>query len=117
MDYRRGDVVLVDFNPHKRAEEIAKVKPAVIVSESDLNAVLDLVSVVAFTTNLIDDARPLRVRITAREKLRQDSDAMIEQLRSVSKGRILERIASLSEEEMSDIEYGIMVMLGLQKGL
>ena len=47
MDYRRGDVVLVNFNLHKRPEEIAKVRPAVVVSDTELNEVLVLVSVVA----------------------------------------------------------------------
>ena len=63
MEYKRGDIVLVNFNPQKKAEEISKVRPAVIISDSDLNEVLDLVSVVPFTTNLIDDALPLRIRI------------------------------------------------------
>ena len=112
-DYRRGDIVLVNFNPQRRKEEIAKVRPAVIVSDTSLNALLDLVSVVALTTNLIDDAGILRVRISKRNKLSQDSDAMVEQLRSLSKERIGASIASLNEEEMSMIEKGIKAMLSL----
>jgi len=113
MVYKRGDIVLVDFNPRKKAEEIAKVRPAIIVSDSDLNDMLDLVSVVALTTNLIDGAEPLRVRITKRSALRKESDAMIEQLRSVSKSRIGDKIATLTPEELSKIEYGIRTMLVL----
>lgn len=113
MDYRRGDVVLVNFNLHKRPEEIAKVRPAVVVSDTELNEVLDLVSVVALTTNLIDDAEPLRIRIKARQRLENDSDAMIEQLRCVAKSRIGEKIATLSDAEMEKIAYGIAKMLGI----
>jgi len=113
MVYERGDIVLVDFNPRKKAEEIAKVRPAVIISDSDLNGVLDLVTVVALTTNLIDDAEPLRVRIAKRDALREESDAMIEQLRSVSKSRIGDKVATLTPEELSKIEYGIRTMLAL----
>jgi mRNA interferase MazF len=111
--YRRGDIVLVNFNPHKRAEEIAKVRPAVIVSDTDLNAILDLVSVVALTTNLIDDAAPLRIRLAPREHLQHPSDAMVEQLRTVAKSRIGQRIASVSTEEMRRIEEGMRLMLGI----
>ncbi len=85
---------LVNFNPQKKPEEIQKTRPAIIVSDTELNEVLDLVSVVALTTNLIDDAEPLRVRIYKKESLKEDSDAMIEQLRSLSKSRIGEKIAS-----------------------
>ena len=113
MAYRRGDIVLVNFNPQKKPEEIAKVRPAVIVSDSSLNEVMDLVSVVALTTNLIDDAEPLRIRIAKREALQQDSDAMVEQLRAVAKERIGQRIASLTEDEMDKIAFGIKEMLVL----
>jgi mRNA interferase MazF len=113
MVYRRGDIVLANFNPQKQKEEIAKVRPAVIVSDTALNEVLDLVSVVALTTNLIDDAGILRVRIDKREKLEQNSDMMIEQLRSLSKRRISERIASVTDDEMDKISDGIKAMLAL----
>lgn len=113
MDYKRGDIVLVNFNPQKRAQEVSKVRPAIIISDSDLNQVLDLVTVVALTTNLIDDTEPLRVRISARDNLKQDSDAMIEQLRSVAKSRIGETVASLTKSELAKVAYGIKEMLHL----
>ena len=113
MDYKRGDIVLVNFNPQKKKEEIGKIRPAIIMSDTDLNEVLDLVSVIALTTNLIDDSEPLRIRIIKKDGLKQDSDAMVEQLRSISKTRISEKIAYLNEEEMRKIEYGIKLMLGL----
>lgn len=113
MDYKRGDIVLVNFNPQKKREEVAKVRPAIIMSDSDLNDVLDLVSVIALTTNLIEDSEPLRIRIKKREALKVDSDAMIEQLRSISKERIKKRIATVSEEEMEKIAYGVKLMLGM----
>lgn len=111
--YERGTIVLVNFNPQKKADEVGKIRPAIIISDTMLNDVLDLVSVVAMTTNLIDDAQPLRIRIPSRDSLKSDSDAMIEQLRCVSKVRIGECIGRLSDEEMQKVEYGIQVMLGL----
>lgn len=114
MVYERGTIVLVNYNPQKKAEEVGKVRPAIIVSDTMLNDVLDLVSVVALSTNLIDDAEPLRIRIQSRENLKVDSDAMIEQLRCVSKSRIGERIGCLDGEEMAKVEHGIKMMLGLE---
>lgn len=114
MDYKRGDIVLVNFNPQKKKDEVGKVRPAIIMSDTDLNEILDLVSVVALTTNLIEDSEPLRIRITKREDLSVDSDAMIEQLRSVSKERIYQKVASVRDEEMKKMEYGVEVMLGLR---
>jgi mRNA interferase MazF len=113
MDYKRGDIVLVNFNPQKKKDEVGKVRPAIIMSDSELNDVLDLVSVIALTTNLIEGSEPLRIRIKKRDALKEDSDVMIEQLRSVSKERIKEKVASVSEMEMEKIAYGVGVMLNL----
>jgi len=114
MDYKRGDIVLVNFNPQKKKEEVGKVRPAIIMSDTELNNVLDLVYVIALTTNLIEDSEPLRIRITKREALKVDSDAMVEQLRNVAKVRVGERIACVSSDEMEKIEYGVKLMLGLK---
>lgn len=113
MVHERGSIVLVNFNPQKKAQEVGKVRPAIILSDTMLNDVLDLVSVVALTTHLIDDAEPLRIRLLARENLKEESDAMVEQLRCVSKSRIGACIGSVSEMEMQKIETGIKLMLGL----
>lgn len=114
MVYERGTIVLVNYNPQKRADEVGKVRPAIIVSDTMLNDVLDLVSVIALSTNLIDDAEPLRIRIKARENLKSESDAMIEQLRCVSKSRIGETVGRLKSDEMEKIEHGMRMMLGLE---
>jgi mRNA interferase MazF len=114
MVYERGTIVLVNYNPQKRADEVGKVRPAIIVSDTMLNDVLDLVSVIALSTKLIDDAEPLRIRIQARENLKAESDAMIEQLRCVSKSRIGETVGRLKSNEMKKIEHGMRMMLGLE---
>lgn len=114
MVYERGTIVLVNYNPQKKSEEVGKVRPAIIISDTMVNDVLDLVSVVALSTNLIDEAEPLRIRITSRENLKIDSDAMIEQLRCVSKSRIGEILGRLNSDEMAKIEHGIRMMLGLE---
>jgi len=113
MDYKRGEIYLIDFNPQKKRVEIGKVRPAVIVSDSDLNTILDLIMVVPMTTNLIDDALPLRIRITKRDNLELDSDIMIEQLRAISKERIYKKIADLTKEELEQVSFGMKKILSL----
>jgi mRNA interferase MazF len=113
MDYKRGDIYLVNFNPQKKAVEVGKVRPAVIVSDSDLNTILDLIIVVPLTTNLIDDAEPLRIRVTAREKLKQESDIMLEQLRAISKERVYEKVATLYPKELQKVDFGIKKILSI----
>ena len=113
MDYKRGQIVLVNFNPQRKREEVGKIRPAIIISDSSLNEILDLVTVIPLTTNLIDNALPLRVRIKKRDKLKQDSDAMIENIRAISKERILENLSTITTNEMKLLEIGIKKLLKL----
>jgi len=114
MDYKRGDIILVNFNPWKQKEEVGKIRPAVIVSDSLYNQESDLLIVIPMTTNLIDNAGVLRVRINKKDKLERDSEAMIEQIRCISKRRVIEIIGELKKEELKAIEKGLKLLLNLK---
>jgi len=98
MDFKRGDIVTVNLNP-KKGYEVGKVRPAVIISGDDENAMLDTLVLMPLSTDLIEDIEPYRMRITKRDKLQQDSDILINQVRTLSKQRIGEKIATLSDSE------------------
>jgi mRNA interferase MazF len=67
--------------------------------------------VIPLTTNLIDNAGILRVRIKKRDRLEKESDAMIEQVRSISKNRIIEKIGEITKNEMIKIKQGLGSLL------
>lgn len=46
--------------------------------------------VIPLTTQLTDDAEPLRLRITAQGKLRKDSDLLLDQLRAIDNQRLID---------------------------
>jgi len=113
MDYKRGDIVLVNFNPWRQKEEVGKIRPAVIISDNIYNQESDLLIVIPLTTNLIDNAGVLRVRINKKDKLERDSEAMIEQIRCISKRRVIETIGELGKNEIRAIERGLKLILNL----
>jgi mRNA interferase MazF len=45
--------------------------------------------VVPLTTNLIDDAEPLRVRVPASQRLRRRADLLVDQLRAIDNRRLV----------------------------
>jgi mRNA interferase MazF len=98
MDFKRGDIVTVNLNP-KKGHEVGKIRPAVIVSDNEENSILDTLILLPLSSDLIDDMQPYRMRITKRDKLKHDSDILINQIRTLSKQRIGEKIAQLTEEE------------------
>jgi len=102
MDFKRGDIVVVNLNP-KKGHEVGKIRPAVILSSDDENDILDTVILMPLSTDLIEDMEPYRMRIPKRDKLKQDSDIIINQIRSLSKQRIGETIAQLTDEEYTQV--------------
>ena len=98
MDYKRGDIVTVNLNP-KKGHEVGKVRPALIISGDDENSVLDTLILMPLSTDLIEDMQPYRLRIIKRDNLNQDSDILINQIRTLSKQRVGEKIAQLSDDE------------------
>jgi mRNA interferase MazF len=98
MDYKRGDIVTINFNPTK-GDEVGKIRPALIVSGDEENSILDTLIVMPLSTHLLDDMAPFRLRINKRGGLKQDSDVLINHIRTISKKRVGEKIASLSASE------------------
>jgi len=102
MELNRGDIVVVNLYP-KKGDEIGKIRPAVIISGDDENSILDTVILIPLSTDLIEDMFPYRMRINARDNLKEDSDILINQIRTLSKVRIREKIAKLTNEEYTQI--------------
>lgn len=98
---KRGDIYLTDFNPAKGGE-IGKLRPAIVLSGEEECKALATVIVVPLSTTLVDDAKPYRMRITKKEKLKTDSDACIYEIRALSKTRLKEKIAELSHAEYEE---------------
>ena len=100
MDFKRGDIVIVNLNP-KKGHEVGKIRPAVIISGNEENGVLDTVVLLPLSTSIVADMEPYRIKISKRDNLKQDSDILINQIRTLSKQRIGQKIAKLTDEEYS----------------
>ncbi|HFS85086.1 MAG TPA: type II toxin-antitoxin system PemK/MazF family toxin [Epsilonproteobacteria bacterium] len=102
MDYKRGDIVTINFNPIKR-DEVGKIRPALIISGDEENETLDTIIVMPLSTQLLEKMEPFRLRIVQREGLREDSDLLINHIRTISKKRIGNKIAQISEIEYQEV--------------
>lgn len=110
MALNRGDICLVNFNPAKGGE-IGKLRPAIIMSKQEENAVLDTVIVIPLSTYIEADALPYRYLIGRRDKLERDSDACIYEIRALSKMRVKERLGRLTSDELSVIQNALCEIL------
>ncbi len=86
----RGEVWLANLNP-RRGTEPGNTRPVLIVqAQALIDAGHPSMLIVPLTTNLIDDAEPLRIRVRAQLSLRRDSDLLIDQLRAIDNRRLVE---------------------------
>lgn len=107
-----GEVWLANLNPG-RGTEPGKMRPVLVVQgQSLLDADHPSTLIVPLTTNLVDDAEPLRLRIHARERLEHDSDLLIDQLRAIDNRRLSAGpLARLSATDMRTVYRAIVEVL------
>lgn len=109
-DFNKGDIHLVNFDPVK-VGEIGKLRPAIILSDNQDITLFSTVIVVPLSSVIIEDNLPYRYFINQRDKLKQNSDACIYEIRSLSKSRIKAKVASITTDELDDIRQALCDLL------
>lgn len=111
----RGEVYYVYPTGNEIGSEQHAGRPAIIVSNNQNNKNSSTLEIVYLTTR---EKKPMQthVHINAAGKL-QESTALCEQIFTVDKLRLNDYIGQLCDKEMQDIEFGLMVSLGLDNYL
>lgn len=105
---KRGDVYWVNFQSVAEGE-IKKKRPAVIVSNNAANKHLNRIQVVPLTSN-VKKLYPSEAYVTVRKR---QAKAMADQIATVSKKRLLDRMSTVSKAELKGIERALKVQLGI----
>jgi mRNA interferase MazF len=105
---RRGEVWWVAFEP-SIGGEIRKVRPAVVVSNDIANRMLNRVQVVPVTRN-VSRLYPSEAYVTVAG---EPSKAMADQLATVAKARLRERVGRIGADEIEAVGRAIRVQLQL----
>jgi len=111
---KRGDIYDARLDPVEGSEQ-AGFRPVIIVSRDAINDNLSIVVVVPCTTyRNTTTIHPSRVLIRAPDGgLQVDSVALCEQVRTVTKARLLRRRGVLSPAALARVETSLRITLDL----
>ena len=100
---KKGTVVEVEFDPQVGAE-IKKTRPAVVISDTQLNNKLPVVTVVPLRGSL-ELALPFMhiVDFDVKNGLTKDSFADVSQIKSIDKKRITRVLGRVSDNDLAEV--------------
>ena len=111
--FRRGDVLLIDLGQEGKGSEQKGKRPCVVISNNRGNGFSPVLTVLSVTSPQ-KAVIPTHVEIEKSKEngLTYDKSLVLaEQVRTVSKERIIRKLGSLSEEDMNKVNDAIMVSL------
>lgn len=96
----------VDLNPTKGAE-INKTRPCVVISPLEMNEHLRMI-IIAPLTSKARDGYPTRIKVSVNDV---NSWIVLDQIRTIDKGRLGEEIGNLNPEDILNVKSIIKEML------
>lgn len=109
---KRGDLYYADLSPVVGSEQ-GGVRP-VLVLQNDVGNIHSPTVIAAATTSKIDKARlPTHIELSARDFcLPKDSVILLEQIRTIDKRRLREKIGELPPSIMNKVNTALLISLG-----
>ncbi len=110
---RRGEIYLVSFDP-TIGHEIQKIRPAVIIQNDVSNRYSPITIVAAISSQFADPPHPREVIIQpSKSGLSHPSAAVLNQIRSVDRKRLIKRLGSVDATTLAKIDDALKISLGL----
>lgn len=110
---KRGDIFYADLSPVVGSEQ-GGTRPVLII-QNDIGNQYSPTTIVAAITSQLDKAKlPTHVEISCEScGLTKDSVILTEQIRTIDKRRLQEKVSSLDEATMGKVNRALEISLGL----
>lgn len=110
---KRGDIFYADLSPVVGSEQ-GGIRPVLIVQNNVGNKFSPTVIAAAITSQKYKTDLPTHIKVNADEcGLSRDSIVLLEQVRTIDKRRLRERMGNLDETDMGRIDKALSVSFGL----
>lgn len=112
---KRGDVFYADLRPVVGSEQ-GGVRPVLIIQNDVGNKYSPTVICAAITSKLNKAKLPTHIELSSEKYgLVKDSVILLEQLRTIDKQRLKDKVCHLDEEIMKRVNYSLLISLELNK--
>jgi len=113
LDIKRGYLYYADLSPVVGSEQ-GGVRPVLIIQNDIGNKYSPTVIVAAITSQINKAKLPTHIEISAHEYgLNKDSVILLEQIRTIDKKRLREKIGCLDTNMMLKVDNSLQISLGL----
>jgi mRNA interferase MazF len=113
LNVKRGDVFFADLSPVVGSEQ-GGVRPVLVIQNDIGNRFSPTVIVAAITAQIQKAKLPTHVEIDAKlYGFEKDSVILLEQIRTIDKQRLTDKITHLDEEMMAKVDDALQISLGL----
>ncbi len=112
---RRGDIFYADLRPVVGSEQ-GGVRPILIIQNDMGNRHSPTVICAAITSKMNKAKLPTHVEITAEKySMVKDSVILLEQVRTIDKSRLKERVCHLDQDILKQIDQALIISLALDE--
>lgn len=109
---KRGEIYMADLSPVVGSEQ-GGIRPVLIIQNNVGNKYSPTVIVTAITSKLDKAKLPTHIELSSEKyHLPKDSVALLEQIRTLDKRRLREKITVLEDGKMKEINRAILISLG-----
>lgn len=110
---KRGDIYYADLSPVVGSEQ-GGIRPVLIIQNDVGNKYSPTVIATAITSQINKAKMPTHIELEANEYgLSRDSVVLAEQIRTIDKQRLKEKIGHLDDERMSKVNEALEISFGL----
>ena len=111
FEIKRGELYYADLSPVIGSEQ-GGVRPVLIVQNDVGNKYSPTVIVAAITSQINKAKIPTHIELSTEYGLSKDSVLLLEQIRTLDKRRLKEKIGILDDKRMKDVNTALLISLG-----
>ena len=113
--FRRGDIFMADLSPVVGSEQ-GGMRPVLIIQNDIGNKYSPTVIVTAITSQMTKAKLPTHVELPSNQyNLPKDSVALLEQVRTLDKRRLKDKLTTLPENKMKEVNRALLISFGFLK--